>query len=305
MNKIEILLHAIPILIAVTLSTSFLAVDDIQPYATSCFPAFSDPYECQFNEEVECEEGFLDRIAFLAIYMFLLFVLVPVVIFVSMTVIYLEVAGHEERTNQYRFSFNPRGSVPARRNRLAARNRAAAYSLAWFLTWAMYFVIVLYTVTTGNNHSTPIPMAWLHIALYPLQGLFNFMVYLQPRLTDRLNHYGRGNVANPKRFFLAIRDAITSRGRALSTGSGNSRRGNRQTRAQVRLRSMQSTGSNQESPLTQHQPNQTNTNHNHEEEKTAVEAFNDIEGDTSLKELNLNMTDNSVENVDLGKVSSN
>jgi hypothetical protein len=225
--------------------------------------------------------------------MFLLLVFVPVTIFVSMAVIYLEVASQEAQTNRYRFSFTRRGSLSAQRNTIAARNRATAYSLAWFLTWAMYFAIILYMTIMGNDNSTPFLMAWFHVALYPLQGLFNFLVYLQPRLTERLRHYEQQRIAQPKRFLLAVRDALTSRGRIPTIGrrSDTYRRGQSslylQSRAQLRRRSLLRIS---------------------RQNALSNEGNNDIERDEPVinnTELNQNIKDNCTEDVGVLELVNN
>lgn len=58
----------------------------------------------------------------------------------------------------------------------------------------------------------PFPFVLVHYSLSPLQGLFNFMVYIFPKVTKRINHHKREGVANPKRFLLAFRDSFMSRG---------------------------------------------------------------------------------------------
>ena len=295
MNKIEPLLHMLPIILGLFFATTFLLLDGIQPYATSCFPAYRYPYECEFNPDMECEDRLREFIILFIIYMFLLFLVVPVTIFVSMLSIYLEVASQERRSNRYRFSFTRRGSSSARRNREAARNRAAAYSLAWFLTWAMYFVIVFHMSVFSRNHdgfAMPIPLVWLHVALYPLQGLFNFIVYILPRLIEKLSYHEQQNVAHPKRFFLALRDSLTSRGRIPGcTSTGSLRRGQsslyRQSRAQARRRSTMRHGRNKENTISD-QPFEENCGHNSNDCRGDEKIVND----ESLHHTNDNSADN-------------
>jgi hypothetical protein len=62
----------------------------------------------------------------------------------------------------------------------------------------------------------PFPLMLVHFSLYPSQGLFNFIVYIFPKMTKRISRYKREGVGNPKRFMLAFRDSILSRGEETS-----------------------------------------------------------------------------------------
>jgi hypothetical protein len=139
-------------------------------------------------------------------------VIVPLTIFISMIMIYREVSAQEERTNRHRFSFSSRGSSSAHRNKIAARHRARAYSLAWLLSWSPVLVSLSFRKVLGVDDLLPFPLALVSYCLYPSQGLFNFIVYIFPKVTKRLKDYEREGIANPKRFILAFRDSVMSRG---------------------------------------------------------------------------------------------
>ena len=214
--KIEIFLHVIPVLLPLIAGIAILSADQFQPSSASCSMNAVSPIECQFNPEVECEGGWVEEHKVLSLlWTILSMAIVPLTIFISMTMLYREVSAQEERTSQHRFSFTSRVSSSAYRNKILARNRALSYSLAWLLSWISIFLIVLMRLVLGLESLLPFPMGLVHFSLFPLQGLFNFSAYIFPKLTKRLEHYKREGVAHPKRFLLAFRDSIMSRGQSL------------------------------------------------------------------------------------------
>ena len=221
MRRIEICMHATSILIAFAFGTASLFLDTIKPSPTNCMAGETYPFECRFNPEVECEGGvqYGEHMLFSVVYIFIQFIFVPVTVFVSMTMIYREVASQEVRMNQYRFSFTRRGSTSAHRNTTAARNRAAAYSLAWLLSWSTLIIIGIMRlfITDHDVDLCPFGIALMHYVLFPLQGLFNVFAYICSKVMARMYHYEREGVANPLRFLLSLRDIVISKGRASAT----------------------------------------------------------------------------------------
>ena len=219
--KIEICLHIIPVLVPLIFSSIILSIDEFQPSGTSCSLVAETPIECRIDPEVDCDGGGLkDHIVLSLIWMTQTMVIVPLTIFISMILIYREVSAQEERTNQHRFSFSSRGSSAAYRIKIAARTRALAYSLGWLLSWTTMFVGFFLTMVLGlDGLLLPFPFVLVHYSLSPLQGLFNFIVYIFPKVTKRINQYKREGVANPKRFLLAFRNSFMSRGELLSRSS--------------------------------------------------------------------------------------
>jgi hypothetical protein len=238
LNKIEALLHAVPIITALALSISFLAMDGIHPDITTCYIA-PYPFLCKYNSAIPCEGGFDDESAISYFYLGLLWGVVPVIIFVSMIMIYWQVAAQETRIN--RFAFGNRGSRSAHRNTVAARNRAAAYSAAWLITWLTHFCILVIRLTSGDEN-VPFPVAVIFYITFPLEGLLNFLVYIFPKLSRNLRRQEVQGEMFLIRFALSLRDAITSRGEGGGGTTGSSaiqaRRSN-QLRHQARTANQQ------------------------------------------------------------------
>ena len=249
--KIEISLHIIPVLIPLIFSITILSLDEFKPSLTSCYLVSVSPFECKFNPEVACDgEGLKDHRSIFLIWITHSMVIVPLTIFISMIMIYREVSAQEERSNQHRFSFSSRGVSSASRNTIAARNRALAYSSAWLLSWSTLLVSFLFRIF-GLDGLLPFPLMLVHFAVYPSQGLFNFIVYIFPKLTKRMDQYKRECVDNPKRFMMAFRDSILSRGEE----SSRPRRRRSSVLSQNRaLRSSSIPASNMQSPNSQECP---------------------------------------------------
>ena len=224
--KIEVCLHVMPFLLALIFGIMILSMDEFQPAWTSCHVVSVHPIECRFDPEVECEGGLKDHRTFTYVYTFVFMVIVPLTIIVSMSMIYREVSAQEERSHRHAFSFTTtgQGSSSALRNKIAARNRALAYSLAWLLSWITSLIIIVYRSRSLGEEGEmeigslmmPYPLGLVHYSLFALQGLFNFIVYIFPKVTRRLGQYKREGVGNPKRFVLAFYESVISRGEAES-----------------------------------------------------------------------------------------
>ena len=225
LEKIEICLHGASVFISFALGIHILVDGGIKPSGTNCHAGARYPFECRYNPEVECQSAIEENPIATAIYIFILFIFVPITILCSMIMIYRAVASEEVRMNQYRFSFTRRGSTTAHRNTIAARNRAAAYSVGWLLSWAMYFANLL-NLFIRAEQTLPFPMAFIHYMLFPLQGLFNFVAYVFSKVMIRMHHHGRqGLMNNPLKFLLSVRDVVMSKGTRPSSSTRNRSRG--------------------------------------------------------------------------------
>ena len=150
LGKIEVLLHVLPVFVPLIYSLIGLSLDAFGPSATKCSMLILSPFECQFDPEVPCEGGlYIDNKSASDFFLIHAMLIVPLTIFISMFVIYREVSAQEERTNQYRFCFSSRGSSLAYRNKITARNRAPAYSLAWLLSWMTIVFRTLLLMTSA------------------------------------------------------------------------------------------------------------------------------------------------------------
>ena len=209
-NRIERYFHTIPIVISLTTCIYLLATDAIHPIWTHCWAAAS-PLGCENDETTDCERGLeYKKSPVLFIILILFLIVIPVIIIGSMVMIYREVAAQEARMSQ--FSFTVRRSSRAVRNRVAARNRAIAYSAAYLLT-ALWFFVMTIIILVSATTSVPRWISVLHYTFMPLQGFFNLIVFLQPRVSRFWPIHKRSHGNNVmKVFYLTMKDSILSRG---------------------------------------------------------------------------------------------
>ena len=119
-------------------------------------------------------EGVEDSYAFLFINLILLFVFFPATIFISMILIYLWVAAQERHMNRY--TFGGRRTSSTSRNTIAARNRAAACSIAWLLSFVVFLSMCLKKQITQDK-STCIPFV-VALAHWPISSCILFRDFL-------------------------------------------------------------------------------------------------------------------------------
>ena len=82
----------------------------------------------------------------------------------------------------------------------------------------MTFAIILKKIVTGEVTSSPFFLALAHCILFlPLQGLFNFIVYVHPKISVRMRHRDLEDVGHPWKFILSFRDVIMSNKGRLRT----------------------------------------------------------------------------------------
>ena len=86
----------------------------------------------------------------------------------------------------------------------AILQRALAYTLAWFLTYTPRFVVMLWSLIGG----TPPSLAFSNATnfLTPLQGFFNFIVFIYPRVLE-----AKGSSSTDVSWWKALTMALASR----------------------------------------------------------------------------------------------
>ena len=97
-------------------------------------------------------------------------------------------------------------------------NRALAYTLAFFLTFL--FPIIISTRTLIGYESGP-ALSILARMLFPLQGFFNFLVFIHPKVLHAKRR-SRENIT----WFGAFKKAIQSRGAPIQNARIKLRSGN-------------------------------------------------------------------------------
>ena len=130
--------------------------------------------------------------------LFIAFILVPIVIFISLLIIYKTVENRESRSSAYGAASLNISEERRRSSQLAGRRRTRnqtqltlsraslykliAFSGAWFLTHVLYIIVV--AMKQISNILAPPPVYLLMTILYPLQGHFSFLVYIYPTVIN-------------------------------------------------------------------------------------------------------------------------
>ena len=118
----------------------------------------------------------------------LVFMIVPIVIVSTMTTIYLTVLKQEKRMSAYgRGSLTLSAADDTQEDRTRESTfrtrmvmyRGLSYSLAWFLT----FIFPMITLIHEFGHfQTSYTLRVLLNIFYPLQGFFNFLLFIYPKV---------------------------------------------------------------------------------------------------------------------------
>ena len=246
-EKIERYLHLVPVVVPLIGATTILSMNAFNPNMTYCFIG-ADPtctgLECNSNGNVEV----LFTVFSAGPYVFL-----PCVIIVTMVMMYRSVLKHEKNLGAYgniglirasvlRASSRPdlRGSVTtgrisslrtllfrsstlasgrpsmvrsnsAREQKRAIMNKALSYSVAFIFTYLFPMIISIRTLIGLESGSV---LSILARIFFPLQGFFNFIVFIQPKILFAKKS-SRENIT----WYRAFVKALKSRGRPRRRGA--------------------------------------------------------------------------------------
>lgn len=174
-KRIEPWLHLVPILMALSGGIIAVATDGI--YANDggvCSYIAIAPPHCEGYEDGEIPEGFEDPcrpggLTLIFNLMGLFIILTPVVIGVSLVLIFVSVKGGCSRS--------PDGQELAHSH--AVLYKAAAYTVGYFLTWSWFMI---FGAVTGAGGVLPRFFFFFWWFFQPLQGLWTFLIYMHPRV---------------------------------------------------------------------------------------------------------------------------
>jgi len=165
--RAEPFMHAIPILIALTIAILGLPFTLYNNSGWLCWIA-KYPKGCSGSE---CTRGVHADIFRWVHYAIIWSAIIGVT--VGMYLIYLKVKSFDRREAEEN---NEEVARMERSKKVAIQS--ALFVGALYLTWSFTTVTRIYQVTTGNNSTT---LLVLMAIFFPLQGFFNFLVYCRPR----------------------------------------------------------------------------------------------------------------------------
>ncbi|KAL3933930.1 MAG: hypothetical protein SGBAC_010188 [Bacillariaceae sp.] len=177
----EFFLHAWPITLGLGTGIAGLPLELYNPAGFHCWIS-GLPSGCDTKDDVECQRGNLSwvfRWAFFYAWIWFYFVVIAVCI----GLVYYKVLQQERKNDRYNIS----GQVVDRYRSRRVANQAFFYVGAYYLTF------LFGTISRSMQvEGTPVPEAiWIcFVVFYPLQGFFNALIYMMPRLRKRRQQSG-------------------------------------------------------------------------------------------------------------------
>lgn len=238
-GRIEFFLHAVPISVSLIGALTILSMDAFHPNMTYCFIG-ADP-TCDY---LDCERRHAYAKVLFVIFSAGPYFGLPCVIMSTMFLMFRSVwrqekklqkfgvgalsqkvlckTKHDQKVGKGVASMNPfvlyNACISSRRQQRtlsrsnsatkqsrAVTNKALSYSLAFFLTYL--FPIIISVRTLSGLESGPV-LSTLARILFPLQGFFNFIVFIHPKVIFA-KESGRTGIS----WYRAFMRAIQSRGR--------------------------------------------------------------------------------------------
>ncbi len=222
-TRIEPFLHAIPIISGLIVSVVMLVREHINDFGSgSCWLPVWEPPHCEGVEigttpegfEIPCGRGDNATVKLAYAFFYGVHFFPPIIISVCLGMIYRSILWREEQASRFGDIENV-GSTrnerePAARSYYEVHSdqrrvlrKAVAYSVSYFLAWIFVIIGVSFTYAEKD---WPNFVWYMTVILNPLQGLFNFLIFIHPRVI-----YAR----NTKNLTLcqAFSDAVRSRGK--------------------------------------------------------------------------------------------
>ena len=89
-------------------------------------------------------------------------------------------------------------------------HRALAYLASYVLTW-IWTIIVGSLVTAGKGEDIPWALLYVYAIMTPLQGAFNFLIYMLPKVARARRDAG-GGITWSRAFAKALRTGLAGHG---------------------------------------------------------------------------------------------
>ena len=233
--KIEPFLHAVPIVFSLIGGITILAKDAFHPNMTYCFIG-SDPSTC---DGLECASRTTSAMVLFIIFSAAPLIILPTVIVATMGRMYQAVSAQEKKLKGYgkaairanikarsqeqddatkenlceRFkrwwtkSMDDKRKKPnmSQRQLRSIASKARSYSLAFFVTYLFPLII---SIQTMNGLESGPAVSVIARILFPLQGFFNFIMFMQPKVIREHSKKSNENIS----WCMAFVKAVQSRG---------------------------------------------------------------------------------------------
>ena len=151
----------------------------------NCIAPKYNPPHCKGYAKGEIREGFTIPCGrgangnFYRIALYVQFLIVPIVSIIALSLIYFTVKKGERAMLRYS------GNTSSRRqsNSRKVMEKALAFTLAYLVTFVPFLVGMGYGWAGGGRAAWPEALKYLTAIFTPLQGFFNLVVYMQPKVS--------------------------------------------------------------------------------------------------------------------------
>jgi len=222
-KKVEPFLHGVPISVALIWSIIGLVNKNYNGGGRGvCNTPIYNPPHCQGYEDGEVREGFTipcgrgQGEAFFLIVSIVATTIPPVVIGVSLAMLYRHVSNQEKRMSHYGTGALDTSSEqsPSDQNRdrsysRAVLNKTIAYSVSYFLT--LGWVIGIAIMKLLGVETIPLPYDYLWTMFVPLQGFFNLLIFVHPKVLATKKYNGTDNISWPRAFVTTFWSGLVGR----------------------------------------------------------------------------------------------
>ena len=199
--KYEPLMHLFAIIPPLSVSIVAATNDLFNNYSWVCWIVDRHHYDFDPNNENNEDKNLLITVIYIIAAVFGLLVLL--VIGYCMINIYTFVKNRERAMNAYQFQ-RP-GRVPASSSRLSnttieTKKQAFLYVVSFILTYSFTIFAVVFDLSSKGK--VPFPLFLIHGILAPLQGFWNFLTYIRPKL----NTISRQNIGRSllRRLYITV-----------------------------------------------------------------------------------------------------
>eukprot|EP00956_Cyclotella_meneghiniana_P020195 scaffold35353_cov39-Cyclotella_meneghiniana.AAC.1 len=224
-KKIEPFLHSVPISLALIASFAALVNKNYNDGGSgSCaLSPIYNPLHCDGYKDGDVREGFTipcgrgqsETLYFIV--GIVATIIPPIVIGVSLGMLYKHVSKQERRMSSYgagalNTNNSEQSSSDQNRDRSFSRavlNKAIAYSSSYFLTWVWYIGGAIMRLV--GVETLPLPYIYLGAIFGPLEGFFNLLIFMHPKVLAVKKSNGTDNISWPRAFVKTLWSGVVGR----------------------------------------------------------------------------------------------
>jgi len=209
-SKVEPFLHGVPIAFALIVNITLLAKQNLNDTGgRNCYaPIYRPPHWIGYEDgqtregfNIPCGRGHDGAVLFYYVNGLGTLFIAPLVIGFSLWMIRRSVLNQENNMASYGANnFTAGAQQPDRSNSRVVLHRALAYSISYFLTWAFVIVGRCFDIA---NMEWPTFVWYLSNLFNPLQGFYNFMILMYPKVI-RAESRGGGDMTWFEAFKIAF-----------------------------------------------------------------------------------------------------